>query len=253
MVSLPCFGEEDAQGILEAAGVLLRGEKSAFYNIEISVEKPGWSMKSEVNTYFKGAEKAFGYFLKPVEEKGIAYLRIGNKMWSHVPHMRSTVLMPPPMMRQGIMNGNFSSFDLITISCISDIYVPSVSSTEVIGGEGMYVLELVPKDGSSVILEKLKLWVTKKGNIPFKLEYYNKKDELIKTLYYKENKKMGGRTIPVHWEMVNAKDPPIRTVLTVSDAKFNIPMDDNVFTKKNLTTLSKLPLISSVVSSDQKR
>ena len=247
LTDLPCLGGEDAQEILEAADVLIRGEQSAFYDLTMAVEKPEWNMECALNLYIKGTEKAFGYFLLPPEDKDTAYLRIGYDMWTYVPHMRKTVQMPPAMMHQGIMGGNFSPYDLIRLTSISDIFIPVFSAKEAIDGEEMVVLELLPKEASTVTHGKLKMWIAKSGRIPFKIEYYNKKNELFKTLYYKKNKRMGGRIIPVVWEMVSAKDPSIRTVLSVSDAKFNIPMDDDVFTKKNLATLSKLPVTSAAI------
>jgi outer membrane lipoprotein-sorting protein len=241
----PCSAGEDAQKILEAADVLIRGEQSAFYNLTMTVEKPDWRMTCEFNLYLKGADKAFGCFLSPPEDKDIAYLRIGYDMWTYVPHFGKIVKMPPAMMQEGLMSGNLSSYDLIRLTSISDIFTPVLTAKEVIDGEEMAILELTPKNKSAAIHGKLKMWISEKEHIPFKMEYYTKKDELLKTLYYKKREKMGGRIIPVLWEMVSAGDQPIRTLLTVSDAKFNIPMDDDVFTQLNLTTLSKLPVTAA--------
>jgi outer membrane lipoprotein-sorting protein len=249
--SLPCFGEEDAQRILEAANVLIRGDKSAFYHFTMTMKKAEWSKASTLDMYLKGTEKAFGYFLSPAQEEGTAYLRIEHKIWMYVPYLEEIVKITPSMMHLGIMGSNFSYGDLIIVNGISEVYIPRISAEEVIDGAEMYILQLLPKREFRVTYGKLKMWVAKKGNIPFKIEYHTEKDELVRILYYKKNEKVGGRIIPVVWEMGGGEDPSIRTILSVSDAKFNIPMDDDIFTKKNLTTGSKLPLTSSVASPDE--
>lgn len=249
--SLPCFGEENAQSVLEAANLLIRGDKSAFYHFTMTMEKAEWRKASTLDMYLKGTEKAFGYFLSPAKEEGTAYLKIGNNIWMYVPYIEGIVKITPSMMHLGIMGSNFSYGDLIIVNGISEVYMPRISAEEIIDGAEMYVLELLPKREFRVTYGNLKMWVEKKGYIPFKIEYHTEKDELVRILYYKKNKHVGGRIIPVVWEMVDAEDPSVRTILSVSDAKFDIPMDDDIFTKKNLTTGSRLPLTSSVASSDE--
>lgn len=234
---LPCFSlaEQDAREIVKKADDLLVGESSSIYHLTMTVERPGWKRVRTLLVYLRGRDEGFVHFISPKKERGTNYLKIGTNLWMYIPRIERVIKIPPAMMHQSIMGSDFSYDDIVKESKISEDYTPTIISEETIEGTEVTILDLQPKPEAVVTYGRLKLWVAKEGYIPLKMEYYTEKGVLIRTLYYQKTRKVGGRIIPTEWSMVDAEENRKRTVITVATAEFNGDIEDNIFTKRNLS------------------
>jgi outer membrane lipoprotein-sorting protein len=93
---------------------------------------------------------------------------------------------------------------------------------------------LKPKPDAPVTYGKLKLLVKKKGSIPVKMDFYDERLQLIRTLHYSEVKKFRGHKMPSVWRMENVQEKGRETIFKIEDARFNKKIKSSVFTHENL-------------------
>jgi hypothetical protein len=70
--------------------------------------------------------------------------------------------------------------------------------------------------------------------IPVKQEYFSDRGELVRVMTFREVRPMGGRTIPTRWEMRPVGKPGNSTAIVVRNAAYDIAVDDEIFTQRNL-------------------
>jgi outer membrane lipoprotein-sorting protein len=67
-----------------------------------------------------------------------------------------------------------------------------------------------------------------------KMEYFDEDGYLIKTELGKELKNMNGRFIPVIFELIPADEEGNKTIVTMQEIQFNIPIEDSFFSQQNM-------------------
>ena len=65
-------------------------------------------------------------------------------------------------------------------------------------------------------------------------DYYDEDEYLIKTMKGSDIKKMGGRIIPAHWEMIPLDKPGNKTVMDYLNIEFNIKTDESFYSQQNM-------------------
>jgi outer membrane lipoprotein-sorting protein len=70
--------------------------------------------------------------------------------------------------------------------------------------------------------------------IPLKQEFYDERGELIRVMTFFDIRAVGGRVLPARWEMRSIAKPANSTVIVLKDARFNQPIDEAIFTQRNL-------------------
>jgi hypothetical protein len=201
---------------------------------ELRVETPHWKRTLRLKAWELDREKSFIRILEPSKERGISTLRIGYEMWNYLPSIERTIKVPPSMMFQPWMGSDFTNDDLVKESSIVKDYDHRVLGTEAPGGEKAYKVEALPKPDAPVVWGKILYWVRTKDFIPVKEEFFNEKGELVRVLTFSGIQRMGGRTIPTVWEMRPVKDEGKRTVFRIIEIRYDIPIDDEIFSLEHL-------------------
>ena len=57
---------------------------------------------------------------------------------------------------------------------------------------------------------------------------------MVAEMIFSEVKEMGGRKLPVNWEMRSMTNPGRKTVMLLLEAKFDLKIDPGIFTERNL-------------------
>ncbi len=81
---------------------------------------------------------------------------------------------------------------------------------------------------------KIIIWISKSGYLQLKSDYYDEDDYLVKSMIGKNIQKMGGRTIPTHWEMIPVDKPGQKTVMDYHSIKFNPNIKRSFFSQQNM-------------------
>ncbi len=173
----------DGAELLKQVDRNLNPESYESYRKLINIEPDGRKKEFTLFTVKKGADKVAFLFLAPASEKGRSSLRIGDNMWLYIPNVgkpiRTTSL-------QSIVGGVFNNADILQLDYAAEYNVEQMEETG-----GGYLLHLKAKT-KTVAYDRVKMWVDKGKKVPTKIECLTEASMLIKTLYFKEIKDLGG-------------------------------------------------------------
>ncbi len=224
----------NAKEIMRRMDSLMRG-KTSFGIYEMTITDPDWKRTLRLKVWEKREEKkTFIRILTPPKERGIGTLKIGLEMWNYLPRVERIIKIPPSMMMQPWMGSDFTNDDLVKESSIVEDYTHRVIDESTIEGFKAFHIEAIPKPDAPVVWGKILYWVRKKDFVPLKEEFYNEKGELLRVMTFSQIKKIGGRVIPTLWQMKPIKKKGKETTLHIIDIKFNMPIENNIFTLRNL-------------------
>ncbi|KVT55533.1 outer membrane lipoprotein-sorting protein [Burkholderia ubonensis] len=225
--------EPDGRALVERVDTLLWG-KSLQGEFDMTITTPRWQRTLSLRAWMERPKRSFIRILAPAKEAGIGSLRIGAEMWNYLPTIERTIKIPPSMMLQPWMGSDFTNDDLVKQSSAVDDYTHRILRTETVGGATAYVVESRPKPDAAVVWGKILYWIRQADDIPLKQEYYNERNELVRVLTFSDVGPMGGHVIPTKWEMRPADDRGHATVIVMKTAKYDQPIDTEIFTQRNL-------------------
>ena len=228
---------QDATEIVKRADDKMRGEKSAITEMSMQIIRPTWERTIEFKSWDKGTEKSLVLITAPAKEKGQTFLKLGREMWSWNPTISRTIKLPPSMLSQGWMGSDFTNDDLLNQRSIVNDYTHEITGSDQLEGRDCYKIELVPKPDAPVVWGKINLWITKTDDIMLKSEYYDEDEFLVKTELGENIKNMNGRIIPTVYELIPADEENQKTVVTLSNIEFNVPIEDSFFSLQNMKRL----------------
>lgn len=232
----PIRAEEvvDAKEIIRKMDTLMRGNAmSGVY--EMTITDPNWERTLKLKAWESRREKkTFIRVLSPPKEEGIGTLKIGYEMWNYLPKIEKVIKVPPSMMMQAWMGSDFTNDDLVKESSIVEDYDHKVIGEARVEGFDVYQIEALPRPDAPVVWDKILYWIRKRDNVPLREEFYSEKGELVRVMTFSEIREMGGRVIPTFWKMRPVKKEGKQTTLRIIDVEFNKPLDDEVFTLRNL-------------------
>ena len=224
---------QDAREIVTKANELIRA-RSSFSDVTMEVVKPDWSRKVSIKIW--SLEPDYGLLLitAPARDKGMVTLKRKKEVWNWIPSVHRVIKIPPSMMMQSWMGSDFSNDDLVRESSIVDDYEHSIIGEDSLAEYLCYKVELLPKPEASVVWGKIIMWISKEGYLELRADYYDEDLEIIKSMIGSNVQKMGGRTIPVHWEMIPYDKPGQKTVMDYNNIKFNIKIRESFFSQQNM-------------------
>lgn len=141
------------------------------------------------------------------------------------------------MMSQGWMGSDFTNDDILKESSIVVDFTHEIAGTETIDGLECWKIELTPHANADVVWGKIILWISKKEYLQLKSEFYDEEFLLVKTHTASDIVTFDGRSLPSVMEIIPADEPGNKTIVTISNMKFNIPIDDGFFSQQNMQRL----------------
>ncbi len=233
MLSLTYGFSQDPKEIVAKANELIRAN-SSYSEITMEVVKPDWSRKMRMKMWSLEPEYGLVLLTEPAKEKGMVTLKRKKEVWSWVPSVNRVIKLPPSMMLQSWMGSDFTNDDLVRQSSIVDDYTHALAGEEEMEGYDCYKIDLIPKPEAGVVWGKIITWISKEGYLQLRADYYDEDLVMIKSMIGSEVKKLGGRTIPCHWEMIPHDEPGQKTVMDYVDIEFNIDINESYFSQQNM-------------------
>jgi outer membrane lipoprotein-sorting protein len=200
----------------------------------MTIVRPTWKRTIGFKNWTKGTEYSLALITAPAKEKGQAYLKRENEMWSWNPTINRMIKLPPSMLAQGWMGSDFTNDDLLNESSVVVDYTHKKIGEEDISGRKCYKIELIPLEDAAVVWGKIYIWISVDEYLWMKAEYYDEDDYLIKTELAYDIKNMDGRIIPAKYELIPADKEGHKTVVVMDEIKFNIPLSDDFFSQQNM-------------------
>ncbi len=218
--------------IIKRMDALLWG-KTTVGLYEMTITTPSWTRTLEMRAWESSRKKTFIRILAPARERGNATLRRGAQMWNYLENVDRVIKIPPSMMLQSWMGSDFTNDDLVKESSIVNDYNHTNLGEVDLDGTTAYKVEAIPKEDAPVVWGKVLYWVRAKDFVPLREEFYSERGELIRILRFSDIRAMGGRTIPLKWEMT-----PVRkkrtTVFRIKELEFDSVIPEEVFTLSNM-------------------
>jgi outer membrane lipoprotein-sorting protein len=201
---------------------------------EMTIATPRWQRTLGLRLWMDRPRRSFVRIVSPAKEAGIGSLRIGTEMWNYLPNVERIVKIPPSMMLQPWMGSDFTNDDLVKESSILDDYTHKVLATVQLDGEAVVQVEAVPKPDAAVVWGRIVYWVRRADRMPLKQEFFSERGERVRVLAFSDVRQVGGRTLPTRWAMRPDAKPGHSTTVVLKDAVFDRPVDEEIFSLRNL-------------------
>ena len=129
---------------------------------------------------------------------------------------------------------DFSFDDISSMSRNADLDTHTLLREENLAGDACYVIQSVPKD-SSYQYSKMTQWITKNTQIVMKIELYDKKNTLVKTVEMSGLKDVQGR-LTVHITKMTTHAAGTSTTINIERIEYDKPIPEGVFSTRYLET-----------------
>jgi len=199
---------------------------------DVSVRK----MTSKTLEVSGDGDKGLTVFKEPADIKGTAFLSFthildADDQWLYLPALKRVKRISSKNKSGPFMGSEFAFEDL------SSPEVPKYSYTflseETIAGEACYVVELKPKYKYSGYTRSI-IWLSKAMHQPVKVEYYDRKNALLKTMNASDfNQYLGHYWRPNRMVMINHQTKK-ETQLDFSNYSFKTGLTSRDFNKNSL-------------------
>lgn len=233
LIANSLFGQ-DAKEVVRKADIKFKGEKSSYSEMSMTIVRPKYKRTIEFKSWSENTENSLTLITAPAKEKGQSFLKSGNNMWSWNPTIQRLIKLPPAMMSQGWMGSDYSNDDILKESSIVVDYTHRFLEPENVDGMDCHVIELIPLEDADVVWGKIILWITKDDFLGLKTEYYDEEQYLVKTHLAYNVKIFDNRTIPSIMEIIPADEDGNKTIVTINQMEFNMPIENNFFSQQNL-------------------
>lgn len=218
--------------IVEKSIKILKGE-TAHGEFSITISSSGRERMLNVIYWEMGNEYSLARITSPVKEKGISTLKRENNLWNYFPKINRVVRIPSSTLTTSWMGTDFTYNDIVNERSIIDDYDHKILQIYNENDLSYYEIECIPKQDASVVWGKIVLHIRKDNFINTNRQYYDEKNRLIKELIISDIRKIKNRIFPFNWTMRSNTDER-ESVLIFSKIEFNIKMDEDIFSLRNL-------------------
>lgn len=229
--------ELTATDVIRRADEKFNGEMSGYSVMNMTIVRPTWQRTVEFKSWALENKFALTLITAPAREKGQTFLKRGNEMWSWNPAINRLIKLPPSMMSQGWMGSDYTNDDILRESSVVNDYTHSFEGEENIGDRLCYRIKLMAKEDRDVLWSRQEWWVDKKDFITLKTELYDEDGYLVRTENASDLKVMDGRLLPTYIELIPAESDGHKTILRITEMKFNIKLEENFFSQQNMKTV----------------
>jgi len=205
-------------------------KKDSMYVIKITlVDKNGKKSYMKMENYQKGTKKRLLRWIEPKDLAGFSVLSLDeDTMYVYEPSLGKVRRIASHAKKQNMLGSDFTLDEAGTFRLESD-YDPKLIGED----EKNYKLYLTQKSGKDKAWPIQKVYVDKKKFFAAKIEYCDEKEKVHKTETRYKVKKLDGKWVTAVMKMVD-HDKKHTTIHEMADAKFNLSLPDDMFTKRNL-------------------
>jgi len=231
--SVLCQNQLTGLEIIQKADEKVRGKTNVSV-MEMEIIRPTWKRNISMKGWTNGLDYSMTYITGPARDKGQVFMKRETEMWNWMPTIGRMIKIPASMMSQGWMGSDYTNDDILKESSIVKDYEHTISLEEKVQGFDCYKIQMLPKEEAPVIWSKVYKWITKDEFIQIKSEYYDEDDDLVKSDFGYDFKKMDGRLIPSRIEIVPAADEGKKTVIYIKEIEFDIELKASFFSQQNM-------------------
>jgi len=233
---------QDAESIVRASRNRIKADTVSTRSRMVIQAKDGTTTERLIDNYSKdgpnGARSVI-VFQQPASVAGSRFLTMENKSgpadrWIFMPNLGRIRRIASSEGSGSFMGTDFSFDDISATSRNADLDTHTLLKEENIGITACYVIQSTPKD-SSFQYSKMIQWIAKDTSIVMKLDLYDAKNNLIKTVEMSGIKTIQDRPTVTVTKMTTLA-AGTSTTITNEIVKYNDPIPEGVFTTSYLET-----------------
>ena len=228
---------QDATEILEESEERIRGIKSSYTEMIITVVRPKWSKEMKMKGWSIGEDYFVSVVTAPAKEKGVVFLKRENEVWNYLPSIERTIKLPPSMMMQNWMGTDFTNDDLVQRSSITDDYTNTIIGEENVDGLDCWIIQLIPKEDAAVVWGKLVMWIDKKDYMQLRTEFFDEYEDMVNIMTSKMIKSFDGKKLPSVIEFIPLDKEGKKTIIERLVWKFDIDINQRFFMSNYMRNL----------------
>jgi len=182
-------------------------------------------------------EKNLVRYLEPRRVKGQAVLMLNNAddIWMYFPRTQRVRKLASHAKKQKMQGSDFSYEDMGSGDAFINDFSSKKLKDEKMEGYDCYKLELTRKPDGDVSYSRLIMWVIKENFVPVVIDYYDEDDPALwqKRMVESDIRIIDGIPTAMKVVMINKNDNT-QTEIEFLEVKYNVPLDDKVFTEREL-------------------
>lgn len=182
-------------------------------------------------------EKNLVRYLEPSRVKGQAVLMLNHAddIWMFFPRTQRVRKLATHAKKQKMQGSDFSYEDMGSDEAFIEDFIPKRLKDERKEGYDCYNLELTRKKESDISYSRLIMCVIKENFIPVVIDYYDEHDpaRLMKKLVQSNIRIIDDIPTAMNMIMYNKIDNT-QTEMELLEVKYNVTLDDDMFTERGL-------------------
>lgn len=204
---------------------------SSIARMEITVSGPRSTRTLRVKSWTRGEDQALIVIEAPPREAGIATLKVKDNLWNYLPKVSRTVRVPASMMLGSWMGTDFTNDDLVRESSYRNDFDARLEGRS--AQPAGWTLSLEAKPGVVGRWARITL-VVADDHLPLKMDYFDRKGRLARTMRFDDVQTMGGRRIPTRMALTPADAQEQRTEMRYLEVQFDVAVPDDTFSLSRL-------------------
>jgi outer membrane lipoprotein-sorting protein len=237
--SLPA---QTAEEIVRASRDRIQAESVYTRSTMILTAKNGTSTDRVIEQFSKDGQRgnrALIVFHEPKSVAGTRFLTMENPgreddRWIFLPERGRVQRIAAADGSKSFVGTDFSNDDISSADRNANLDSHSLLREEDLGGNPCYVIQSVPRD-SAYQYSKMIQWIDKNTKVCHKIELYDKRNALVKTLEILKLEDKDGRLSPVQTRMTTHAAGTF-TQINVDLIRYNAPIPEGFFTQEYLAT-----------------
>jgi len=217
-------GWKDSSALLEMTLRNRQGEKSVR------------SLRIKTLEVSQDGDKSLTVFDNPRDVQGTAFLTFSHTVkpddqWLYLPALRRVKRIASANKSGPFMGSQFAYEDLASFEVAKYSY--KYIGEETLGSQAVFIIESKPLYRYTGYT-RLMTWVDKQRYIPLKIEYYDRKNTLLKTLSFNEYKQYLDQYWRAHEQIMQNHQNGKTTSLTLNDYQFRAGLNQRDFNHNSL-------------------
>ena len=198
--------------------------------MEMSIRSEHWQRTLVMDAWSLGRDHFLVRILEPPKEKDVATLKVDQEVWNYLPKVDRVIKVPPSMMGGAWMGSHITNDDLVKANKIDEEYSFRLLEED----DQHYLIECLPKPNAVVVWGKIVYEILRPSEVPGTVSYFDEEMVKVRDMVFDEVKKVDGRTIPLRMTIQPIDEPEERTIIRYSEIDFDINIDKNFFSLRNL-------------------
>jgi outer membrane lipoprotein-sorting protein len=243
LLNAPSLFAQDAASIVQASRNLIAADTVSTRARMVITAKNGSTTERVIDQYGKddaqGKSRTVIVFQQPASVRGTRFLTLENAagdddQWIFLPSLGKVRRIASSEGGSNFMGTDMSYADLSATSRGVDEDTHTLLREEQYEGASCYVIQSVSKD-ASYQYAKMLLWIDKATLVNYKIEGYDRRGTLVKTMEFSGFHDVQGFLTPAQLKVTTIAAGTSTTVYT-DIIKYNDPIPDGVFTTAYLET-----------------